>query len=81
MDYTYFHCAKCALWALIVVTQLDGTQIRVQHDQVQILKGRGSECGPGVGAVILVGSRALCVKEKPDVICDKVEKYGGICER
>lgn len=60
--------------SLILLTQLDGSPVWVESTQVQIIRIRGSECGPGVGSVVLVGSRALCVKEKSDEVRERIEK-------
>ena len=62
------------LLALILLTQLDGSPVWVESSVVQIVKTRGAECGPGVGTVIVTGARALCVKEKENVVRDKIEK-------
>jgi hypothetical protein len=73
-----------ALFALIILTQLDGHMIRVEHSSVIILKeahtGATQQCKHGHGSAISVAGRGLCVKETPDEICAKIEKFGGKCE-
>lgn len=61
------------VFGLIMLTQLDGSPVWVESTQVQIIRVRGSECGPGVGSVIAVGPRVLCVKEKSDEVRSKIE--------
>lgn len=73
-----------ALFVLIILHQLDGFPIRVEHSQVIILKGahpHDTICKNGHGSSISVSGRGLCVKETEDQICDKIEKFGGKCER
>lgn len=67
--------------ALILLTQLDGSDIRVEHSQVYILKKSKQQCPITAGAMIGIGPRDLCVKETEEYICSRVELYGGICER
>jgi uncharacterized protein YlzI (FlbEa/FlbD family) len=57
-----------------MLTQLDGSPVWVESTAVQIVKTRGNECGPGVGSVILVGARALCVKEKEEQVRSKINE-------
>ena len=76
---------KHLLLTLIILHQLDGKPIRVEHDAIVILKdsqtGASSQCKHGHGSAIVIGTRGLCVTETPDQICAKVEKFGGQCER
>ena len=61
-----------ALIALILLTQLDGKPVWVESTQVQIIRSQSTECGAGTGAVIRVGQHALCVKETPAEIREKI---------
>lgn len=63
-----------SLVALILLTALDGSPVLVESTQVNVIRLRSSECGPGTGAVLRVGAAALCVKETPDEIRDKIQK-------
>jgi hypothetical protein len=63
---------KNALFALILLTQLDGKAVWVESSQVQIIRAQSAECGAGTGAVIRVGSHALCVRETPEEIREKI---------
>lgn len=73
------------LLALIMLTQLDGNPIWVEHSMVHIIKphetGRHPTCPHNTGTAITVGPRGLCLKETVDQVCDKVEKFGGKCDR
>jgi hypothetical protein len=60
------------LFALIVLTSLDGSPIWVESTQVQVIRIRSAECGAGAGAVIRIGQTTLCVKETTDEIRDKI---------
>ena len=60
------------LYALIVLTQLSGQPVLVESTQIIIIRSQSSECGPGTGAVIRVGASALCVKETPEQIREKI---------
>lgn len=60
------------LFSLIVLTQLNGQPVLVESTQIVIIRSQSSECGVGTGAVIRVGSSALCVKETPEQIRDKI---------
>ena len=72
------------LFALIILTQLDGTPIRVESGNVIIIKkahtGTSEQCKTGHGSAISIAGRGLCVKETPEQICAKIEKFGGRCE-
>lgn len=61
------------LLGLIMLTQLNGEPVWVETTQLIIIRRHGTECGPGVGAVIVVGTRVLCVKETPDKIRERVK--------
>ena len=63
-----------AALGLIILTQLDGSPVLVESTQVTIIRVHSHECGAGTGAVIVVGSRALCVKEMPDEIRAKIKE-------
>ena len=58
--------------ALIMLTQLDGSTVWVEATQVQIIRTRSNECGPGTGAVIRVGTSTLCIREQPEEVRDKI---------
>jgi uncharacterized protein YlzI (FlbEa/FlbD family) len=60
------------LYALILLTSLDGSAIWVESTQVQVIRIRSSECGAGAGAVVRIGSTTLCVKENADEIREKI---------
>jgi hypothetical protein len=69
---------------LIVLTQLDGSPILIESDSITIIKpahsGISEHCRHGHGSAITIGGRGLCLKETPDQICAKIEKFGGKCE-
>jgi uncharacterized protein YlzI (FlbEa/FlbD family) len=60
------------LYALILLTSLDGSAIWVESTQVQVIRIRSSECGVGAGAVIRIGQTTLCVKENAEEIREKI---------
>jgi uncharacterized protein YlzI (FlbEa/FlbD family) len=60
------------LFALIVLTSLDGSPIWVESTQVQVIRIRSTECGAGAGAVVRVGQTTLCVKENAEEIREKI---------
>jgi hypothetical protein len=60
------------LFALIMLTALDGRSVWVESTAVQIIRTHSAECGAGTGAVIRVGPSALCVKETPEEIREKI---------
>jgi uncharacterized protein YlzI (FlbEa/FlbD family) len=62
------------LFALIVLTSLDGSPIWVEATQVQIIRVRSAECGAGAGAVIRIGQSTLCVKETSDEIRERIRE-------
>jgi hypothetical protein len=62
------------LFSLIVLTSRDGSPIWVEATQVQIIRIRSAECGPGAGAVIRIGQSTLCVKETSDEIREKIRE-------
>lgn len=72
------------LLALIMLTQLDGSPVYVEHSVIYIVNPdfaeQSGQCPPHTGAAITVGSRGLCVRESVKQICEKVERYGGKCE-
>jgi uncharacterized protein YlzI (FlbEa/FlbD family) len=60
-------------FALIMLTQLDGSPVWVESTQVQVIKIRANECGPTAKAVIRVLQTTLCVKESADQVREKIE--------
>jgi hypothetical protein len=64
------------LLALIMLTSLDGSPVWVEANQVQIIrpaaKGANHQCREGVGAGIRIGSYAMCVRETPQQIMEKL---------
>ena len=62
------------LIALIILTQLDGSPIRIDADLVSIMKTKSHGCGPGHGAVIVVGSQTLCVRETEEQVCKIIKR-------
>ncbi len=64
------------LWALIMLTQLDGNPVWVEVDQIQAIRPNTHEvktCAPNAGALVRLGAIALCVKETPMQIRDKID--------
>jgi hypothetical protein len=60
------------LFSLILLTSIDGKPIWVESTAVVVIRAQSHECASGHGAVIRVGSNALCVRETPDEIREKV---------
>ena len=73
------------LLALIMLTQLDGSPVFVEHSVIYIVNPdfavQSAQCPIHTGAAITVGTRGLCVKESVEQICDKIERMGGKCDR
>lgn len=63
-----------SLFALILLTALDGSPVMVESRQVHLIRTHSAECGQGANAVIKVGNVTLCVKETPDEVRHKVEE-------
>lgn len=61
------------LLALIMLTSLDGSPIWVESSAVVIIRPAISQCKEQIGAGIRVGTTALCVRETPDQIRQKLE--------
>ena len=70
---------------LILLTQLDGSPVYVEHSAIYIVNPdfaeQSGQCPKHTGAAITVGNRGLCVKEDVPQICDKIERAGGKCDR
>ena len=73
------------LLALIMLTQLDGSPIYIEHSAIYVVNpseaGKHRQCPPDAGTVIVVGTRGLCLRESVDEVCDKIERVGGKCDR
>jgi hypothetical protein len=65
---------EAILFGLIILSALDGSPVWVESTQVIIIRTHSKECGPGTGAVIRVGTIALCVKESEGVIRQKIRE-------
>jgi hypothetical protein len=61
-----------AVLALIILTSLDGSPILVESTQIYMIRTHSKECGPGAGAVLRIGSVALCVKETQEQVKEKI---------
>jgi uncharacterized protein YlzI (FlbEa/FlbD family) len=59
-----------ALYALIMLTQLDGNIIWIETAHLSIIK---THCHGKPGTVISVGGRELCVRETVDQVREKVK--------
>lgn len=66
-------CLRSWLVSLILLTQLDGSPVWVEATQVQIIRVRSSECGPGAKSVVRVGQTTLCLKESPEQVQEKIK--------
>jgi hypothetical protein len=62
------------LLALIILTSLDGSHVWVESTAVQIIRRHTQECKHGHGSVIRVTGAALCVRETPEQIKEKIER-------
>ena len=66
------------LYAMIILTSLDGHPVWVESTQVIIIrpardpKAANAACAEGTGAAIQVGSKGMCVKETPEEIRQKI---------
>jgi uncharacterized protein YlzI (FlbEa/FlbD family) len=60
------------LFALVMLTQLDGNIIWVEAAHVSIIKTGCRDYKPG--AVVSVGGRELCVRESVDQIREKLKR-------
>lgn len=60
--------------AFIILTALDGSPIFVEANQIAIIRTHSKECGPNAHAVIRVSGMALCVKETPEQIREKIDR-------
>lgn len=65
------------LLALIMLTSLDGSPIWVESKQVQIIRPATQQCQVQNGSGVQVGSVALCVRETPDQIREKLKAANG----
>lgn len=61
------------LFALIMLTQLDGSPVWVESTQVQIIKVHGNECGHNAKSIIRVQATTLCIRETPETVRHKIE--------
>ena len=59
---------------LIMLTSLDGSPIWVESSQVQIVRPATQQCQAQKGSGIQVGSVAVCVRETPDEIREKLQR-------
>lgn len=57
---------------LIMLTSLDGSPIWVESSQVQIIRPATQQCQSMNGSGIQVGTVALCVRETPEQIQEKL---------
>jgi hypothetical protein len=57
----------------MLLTSLDGKPIWVESTAVIVVRTQSHECAQGHGSVVLVGSRALCVRETPDQIRELIK--------
>ena len=65
---------KHVLLALVILTQLDGSPIRVDSEQIIIIKGKSLGCPHGTGAVVQVAGTPLCVRETDKQICNLIKR-------
>jgi len=61
------------LLAFIILTSLDGSPIYVESSQVQIIRQATKQCHNARGSGVQIGSVALCVRETPDQIRERVK--------
>lgn len=61
-------------FVLIMLTSLDGSPIWVESSQVQIVRPATQQCQSANGSGIQVGSVAVCVRETPDEIREKLRR-------
>jgi hypothetical protein len=61
------------LFALMLLTALDGKPVWVESTAVVIIRTQSHDCAQGHGSVILVGARGLCVRETPDQIRELIK--------
>lgn len=65
------------LFALIMLTSLDGSPVWVESEQIIIIRPAKQQqqlCKEGVGAGIYVGTKAFCVLETPEQIHQKIRE-------
>lgn len=62
------------LLAFIMLTALDGSPIWVDHAQVQIIRPATQQCKTHNASGIQVSGKALCVRETPAEIQEKIRK-------
>ena len=65
------------LWALILLTQLDGQPIWVESTQIVVIRAARPEsrqCEEHVGAAIRIGTVGICVRETPEQIRQKIRE-------
>lgn len=65
------------LFALIMLTQLDGSPIWVESRQVSIIRQSTKQCQAARASGIQIGSVAMCVRETPDQIREKLKAANG----
>jgi hypothetical protein len=65
------------MFALMLLTALDGKPVWVESTAVVIIRTQSHECQSGHGSVIRVGNNALCVRETPDEIRAKIREVDG----
>lgn len=62
-----------ALFALIMLTTLDGKEVWVESTQVAIVR-QSIDCAHGQATAIMVQGKPLCVKETISEVREKVRK-------
>ena len=63
------------LYALIVLTQLDGSQVWIESTSIQAIRPshEQGQCQTGGGSAIRLTSIGLCVKETPSEVRQKIK--------
>ena len=61
--------------SLILLTQLDGSPVWVETTSIQAIRPAraNGQCGNKHGAALRLGAIALCVRETPDEIREKLK--------
>ena len=62
------------LFTLIMLTALDGSPIWVESAHVQIIRPATAQCQAQNGSGVQVGSVAVCVRETPEEIQEKLRR-------
>ncbi len=62
--------------ALVMLTSLDGSPVWIESSAVTMIRPAITQCHVSHGAALRVGATAICVRETPAQIRDKLNERG-----